>query len=41
VRSNRIVAEVCIDQVNKRNLTGTVLWGTHTWKKNDQFVPAD
>jgi len=39
VRKNRLVGEVAVDQVNKKNVTGTVLWGTHLWKKGDQFIP--
>ena len=39
VRNNRLVGEVAVDQVNKKNVTGTVLWGTHLWKKGDKFIP--
>ncbi|MHB9110461.1 MAG: M48 family metallopeptidase [Armatimonadota bacterium] len=39
VRKNRLVGEVVVDQINKKNVTGTVLWGTHLWKKGDKFIP--
>jgi len=39
VRNNIVVAEVAVDQSNKKNVTGTVLWGTHLWKKGDKFFP--
>lgn len=39
VRNNRLVSEVAVDQVDKKTVTGTVLWGTHLWKKGDKFIP--
>jgi len=39
VRKNKIVAEVAIDQIKGKNVTGAVLWGTHLWKKGDKFYP--
>lgn len=42
IRGNRIVAEVGLTKINgKKEAVGTVLWGTHTWKKKDRFLPAD
>lgn len=38
VRNGRFVAEVTVDAVNGKQVTGTVLWGTHKWKKNDKFI---
>jgi hypothetical protein len=39
VRKNQIVAEVAVDQIKGKNVTGNVLWGTHLWKKGDKFIP--
>jgi len=41
IRKGVTVAEVCAETVEKRNITGHVLWGTHVWQKDDKFVPAD
>lgn len=42
VRGNLIVAEVRVDQIlSKKQISGTVLWGVHTWKKKDRFVQAE
>lgn len=38
VRDNKFVAEVRIDQIKGRDVTGSVLWGVHTWKKGDHFA---
>jgi|GEM_PF-1064459 len=41
VRKNQLVAEVAVDQIKGKNVTGTVLWGTHLWKKGDKFYPME
>jgi len=38
IRDKHLVAEVAIDKLTGRTVTGTVLWGVHSWKKNDLFV---
>lgn len=38
-RDNIMVSEVRIDSLDTKSITGTVLWGTHTWKKKDRFTP--
>jgi len=37
-RDGKLVSEVAIDQLKSKDVTGTVLWGTHIWKKGDKFV---
>jgi len=41
VRKNQLVAEVAVDQIKGKSVTGTVLWGTHLWKKGDKFYPME
>jgi metalloprotease len=37
-RDGFLVAEVLVGSVTSRDVTGNVLWGTHTWQKNDSTI---
>lgn len=38
LRGNHIVTEMRVDEITGGTANVTVLWGTHVWKKGDQFV---